>query len=51
MDAVDQSWKAKPQQAFAGNTATAKGVRADVSIAQEKQIPYFFLQGHKQAGC
>jgi len=33
------------------HTHTAVGVAAEVSIAQEEEIPYFFLNGYKDETC
>lgn len=56
-EAIDENWKKYARQRIKGcdcvivlcgeYTASAKGVSAEVTIAQEESVPYFLLCGRK----
>ncbi|AYF49983.1 hypothetical protein DXV65_21275 [Pseudomonas fluorescens] len=58
---IDENWKAKARGRIRAvdvvcvicgvKTDTAVGVSAEVKIAQEEGIPYFFLKGYSEAVC
>lgn len=58
---IDEDWKAKARTRIKAvdvvcvicgeKTDTAVGVSAEVKIAQEEKIPYFFLKGYSEAVC
>lgn len=58
---IDDDWKAKARTRIKAvdvvcvicgeKTNTAVGVSAEVKIAQEEGIPYFFLKGYSEAVC
>lgn len=58
---IDDNWKAKARARIKAvdvvcvlcgvKTDTAVGVSAEVKIAQEEGVPYFFLKGYSEAVC
>ena len=60
-EAIDSNWKANARRRIKGcdvvlvicgrHTHTAKGVSAEIKIAQEEGIPYFLLKGYNTGVC
>ena len=60
-EAISSDWKVKARTRIKGcdlvivicgeHTHTATGVAAELSIAQEEQIPYFLLAGYSDKSC
>ena len=58
---IDDNWKAKARTRIKSvdvvcvicgeNTDTATGVSAEVKIAQEEDVPHFFLKGYAEKTC
>ncbi|MBY5471523.1 hypothetical protein HFO86_15085 [Rhizobium leguminosarum] len=60
-EAIDDRWKDKARQRINSvdvvavicgeHTDTATGVSAEVSIAQDEEVPYFLLKGYSEKTC
>lgn len=60
-EAIDSKWKENARRRIKGcdvvvvlcgeYTHTAPGVTAELTIAQEEEIPYFLLKGHPSKTC
>jgi len=60
-EAIDKNWKDHARKRIKGvdvviiicgeHTHTAAGVSAELAIAQEEKVPYFFLKGYSELAC